>query len=103
VTQVRRKATDPDRQDEDAVVAAEEKPARKAAPAQPWTPPARQPDFVWGGRPVYRCHQGCGDRFERIDDLAAVEDHERTFHPTNTSARPSLILGADGRPLTSSD
>lgn len=72
------------------------------SPAAPDVP-ARQPDFVWSGQPVYRCHQGCGDRFERINDVAEVLEHERTMHPTNTNDRPSLILGADGRPLKVSD
>lgn len=57
----------------------------------------RLPDFQWSGRPVFRCSLGCGDRFERVDDVAAVLEHEATMHPTNIN-RESLILGPDGRP-----
>jgi hypothetical protein len=60
---------------------------------------AREPDFHWGGRPVYRCQLGCGDRFERVENLEAVLRHEEEAHASSRSVRMSSILGADGQPL----
>lgn len=68
-------------------------------PPPPVTPPPpgpRQPDLVWAGQPVYRCRL-CGEQYERVANLAAVLDHERTQHPTN--ARVSQVLGPGGQPL----
>jgi hypothetical protein len=63
----------------------------------------RTPDFTWGGRPVYRC-QECGDRFERVDDLEAVLEHEAGAHaPVAPIPRVSRILGSDGEPLLVTD
>ena len=53
----------------------------------------REPDFVWGGRPVYRCRH-C--RYERVDNLEAVLEHERA-HESET--RPSAIVGPSGEAL----
>jgi hypothetical protein len=58
-------------------------------------PAERQPDFHWAGRPVYRCRI-CG-RYERVENLAAVEEHEAAAH--GPVVRPSPILGEDGKPL----
>jgi hypothetical protein len=73
-------------------------PVQPGAIAQTAAPAAleRQPDFIWGGQPVYEC-RFCRDRYQRIGDLASVVDHERTQHPTNL--RVSEVLGPDGRPL----
>lgn len=57
----------------------------------------RGPDFFWAGKPVYRCKKGCEDRYERVDNLDAVLEHERTFHEVKVE---SGLLGADGRPLS---
>lgn len=76
--------------------AREKKKGRAAAPPAE-APKERQPDFVWSGQPVYECHLGCGDRFQRRGDLAAVLEHEKTAHPTNL--RVSEVLGPDGHPL----
>lgn len=62
------------------------------------TPAERQPDFLWSGRPVYRC-QVCADRYERIDDLTAVLQHETEAHEVAPTVRESRILGADGHPI----
>lgn len=59
--------------------------------------PERQPDFMWGGQPVYQCRLGCGDRYQRIADLPAVEAHERAEHPTNL--RATGLLDANGKPV----
>ena len=56
----------------------------------------REPDLLWSGRPVYRC-QICGPRYERVENLASVLDHEREAH--GLTIRPSRILGTDGEPL----
>lgn len=84
---------------EETTVAAEaprEKATRaKAVPAEE-APKERPPDFFWAGQPVWRCRL-CGDQYERVSNLAAVEDHERTQHPTN--ARVSQVLGPGGKPL----
>ena len=56
----------------------------------------REPDYLWSGQPVYRCSV-CGDRYERVDDLESVLEHEAEAHPT--FVRPSPILGTDGRAL----
>jgi hypothetical protein len=69
---------------------------KRPAEAAP-EPTERQPDFIWSGQPVYECHLGCRDRFQRIGDLPAVLEHEKTAHPTNL--RVTEVLGPDGRPL----
>ncbi len=56
----------------------------------------RAPDFLWSGRPVYRCRV-CGDRYERVENLAAVLEHEAEQH--GSAIQPSRILGVDGKPL----
>ncbi len=66
------------------------------APAQPPRAEEREPDFLWYGRPVYRC-QVCGDKFERVENLESVLKHEAEEH--GGAVRPSPILGADGKPL----
>lgn len=53
----------------------------------------RKPDFLWAGRPVYRCRV-CR-RYERIENLAAVLEHESSHF----AKRESSIVGADGKPL----
>jgi hypothetical protein len=59
----------------------------------------RAPDFVWAGRSVFRC-RWCGDRFERVEDVASVIRHEQEVHEVNAAAsRVSSILGPDGLPL----
>ena len=55
---------------------------------------AREPAFYWSGLPVYRCRY-CGDRFERVDNLKAVLDHEAALHPVRV--RTSPILGPEGQ------
>jgi len=57
----------------------------------------REPDFLWYGRPVFRCRE-CGDKYERVENLEAVLRHEEETH--GVVARPSPILGTDGKPLT---
>jgi len=69
---------------------------KAAPPKEEAPPPARQPDFMWSGLPVYRCGM-CGDQYERVSNLQAVIEHEKTQHPTN--ARTTGVLGPDGRPL----
>lgn len=78
-----------------AAETAVEAPAAAEAQASP-PPGERQPDFIWGGQPVFQC-RFCGERYQRINDLAAVLNHEKTDHPTNS--RVSEVLGPDGRPL----
>lgn len=59
----------------------------------------REPDFLWGGRPVYRCRT-CGDRFERLEDLPAVLQHEAEAHAAPAPiVRESPILGPGGETL----
>lgn len=72
------------------------KRSKTAPPKAEATPPVRQPDFMWSGLPVYRCGM-CGDQYERVSNLQAVIEHEKTQHPTN--ARTTGVLGPDGRPL----
>jgi hypothetical protein len=79
-----------------AAEAPREKATRAAKAAAEEAPKQRQPDFLWSGLPVFRCRL-CGDQYERVNDLASVEDHERTQHPTN--ARVSQVLGPGGKPL----
>lgn len=63
----------------------------------------REPAFHWNGRPVYRCAV-CGDRYERVGNLAAVLEHEAKEHaPRAPILRASRILGADGEPLMVTD
>jgi hypothetical protein len=63
----------------------------------------RAPDFTWNGRDVYRCRE-CGDRFERVDNLEAVLEHEAEAHaPAPPASRTSRILGSDGDPLQVTD
>lgn len=52
----------------------------------------RAPDFLWNGRPVFRCSKGCGPRFERVDGLDQVLAHE-AGHAT---VRESPIVGPAG-------
>lgn len=58
----------------------------------------REPAFQWGGLPVYRCaHYGPSCRFERLNDLAAVERHEAEKHaPPAAVVRESPIVGPSG-------
>lgn len=56
--------------------------------------PAREPDFHWNGRPVFRC-KVCGSRYERVENLAAVLAHEAEAH--GPTVRESRILGPDGQ------
>lgn len=79
-----------------AAEAPREKAPRATKTIAEETPKERQPDFFWSGLPVYQCRL-CGDQYERVSNLAAVEDHERTQHPTN--ARVSQVLGPGGKPL----
>lgn len=59
----------------------------------------RAPDFLWYGRPVFRC-RFCGRRYERVENLEAVLEHERDAHAQETrELRESHILGTDGNPL----
>jgi hypothetical protein len=71
------------------------------APPTPEPVPApqgeREPDFLWAGRPVFECHRGCGERYQRIENLEAVLEHERDRHPT--VERESPILDAGGLPV----
>lgn len=59
--------------------------AQARAAAAPARTEKREPDFMWAGQPVYRCKRGCGEKFERIEDLAAVIRHEETMHPARTA------------------
>jgi hypothetical protein len=59
----------------------------------------RAPDFLWSGRPVYRCRL-CP--YERVENLAAVLQHEGEHHQP-PAARTSSILGQDGAPLKVTD
>lgn len=59
----------------------------------------RAPAFFWSGRPVYRCRV-CGDGFERIENLAAVLQHEADVHAMPPPVvRESPILGPRGETL----
>jgi len=60
-----------------AIVA--EAPAEEVPVVEPVEeqPKGRQADFLWGGRPVYRCRV-CP--YERVEGLAAVVDHETVIH-----------------------
>lgn len=53
----------------------------------------RKPDFRWNGLPVYRCRH-C--RYERVDDLEAVLEHEKAHEP---EMQTSAILGPNGEAL----
>lgn len=59
----------------------------------------REPSHFYYGKPVWRCGY-CGHRFERVDDLRAVQRHEQEEHaPAQPEPRvSSSILGPDGRP-----
>jgi hypothetical protein len=61
--------------------------------------PQREADSVWNGMPVFRCRI-CGPRFERVNNLPAVLEHEAEKHamPAPT-VRESSILGPDGQPM----
>jgi len=59
----------------------------------------RVPDFLWNGRPVYRCRL-CP--YERVENLAAVLQHEGEHHQP-PATRTSSILGLDGAPLKVTD
>lgn len=54
----------------------------------------RQPTFLWGGRPVFRCGH-CP--YERVENLDAVLKHEAEAHAPVVHESP--ILGPDGAPL----
>lgn len=55
----------------------------------------REPDFLWAGRPVYRCRKGCN--YERVEGLEAVLRHEVEAHATPAPVeRQSSILGPNG-------
>ena len=69
----------------------------KPAPVATTSDEGRAPDFLWSGRPVYRC-QVCGEKYERLENLDAVLRHEEEAH--GAGIRVSAILGADGNPLT---
>ena len=71
--------------------------ARRVEEAEAPAIDSRKPDYMWNGLPVYRC-RWCGDKYERVDKLDAVEAHEKEQH--GPYLRPSAILGADGEPLT---
>lgn len=51
-----------------------------------------KPVFYWAGKPVYQC-QVCGRRFQRVNNAAAVLEHERDAHSVS---RVSPILGPNG-------
>lgn len=59
----------------------------------------RQPDYTWGGRPVFKCHAHEGCQFERLENLPAVLEHELLHEETRQPPRESSILGKDGKPL----
>ena len=54
----------------------------------------RGPDYLWMGKPVYRCRR-C-TRYERVGNLAAVLEHETSHAP---EARESAIVGPNGESL----
>ena len=54
----------------------------------------REPDYLWMGKPVYRCRR-C-TRYERVGNLAAVLEHETSHAP---EARESAIVGPNGESL----
>ncbi len=62
----------------------------------------REPHHWYYGRPVYRCRV-CAQRYERVDNLAAVLQHEAEAHPEPSPppvlVRESPILGPDGNPV----
>lgn len=66
------------------------------------TPGERAPHHTYYGRPVYRCRV-CAQRYERVDNLAAVLRHEAEAHPEPPPppvlVRESPILGPDGKPV----
>ena len=75
--------------------AREEPPAATPSPS----PSERAPDFLWAGRPVYRCRV-CGDRFELMENLGGVLRHEAEIHAaTPLTVRESPILGPRGETL----
>lgn len=59
----------------------------------------REPHHEHYGRPVYRCVE-CGDRYERVGNLAAVVRHEREAHGIGVAPgrESAFILGPDGEP-----
>ena len=59
----------------------------------------RAPHHMYYGRPVYRCRV-CAQRYERVDNLTAVLEHEATAHPEPpVLVRESPVLGPDGKPV----
>lgn len=73
---------------------------RKKPAAVPLAAPLtgeRQPDFLWGGRPVFRCRQCL---YERVENLDAVLEHEAGHQP---ASRPSVIVGPGGEALQVAD
>jgi hypothetical protein len=60
---------------------------------------SREPDYHWGGQPVFKCHVKQGCQFERLNNLEAVLDHERLHEEGRPPERESRILGKDGKPL----
>ena len=55
----------------------------------------REPDARWNGLPVYRCR--ICKRYERVNHLADVLEHERAAH--GIPLRQSQVLGPDGEPV----
>jgi hypothetical protein len=54
----------------------------------------REPDFHWGGRPVFVCPH-CP--YERVENLDAVLRHEAEAH--RPVIRESQLVGPGGEPL----
>jgi len=77
-----------------ASAAVHETPSTQQPAAQIEPSAERRADFEWNGRPVYRCRR-CN--YERVENLAAVLEHEATIH--QLMVRASQIIGADGAPL----
>lgn len=61
---------------------------------------SRPPSYYWSGFPVFRCSKGKGCRFESVNNLDAVLDHETDQHPDPAPVvRESPILGPSGEAL----
>lgn len=77
--------------------------AEARAAAVPPAPPAaeeRQPDYTWAGKPVHKCKAKAGCPFSRVDNLPAVLAHELLHEESRAqTARDSLLVGTDGKPL----
>jgi hypothetical protein len=72
---------------------------------------ARAPHHQYFGRPVFRC-RWCKQRYERVDNLQAVLEHEQLVHgtaaeeeddPAPRVRESALILGPDGNPALVAD